>query len=163
MYLQKVIRKKTRKNNHFLLAVILVILHANQCCGSKSVGSMSFSFWASRIRILPSSSKNRKKNVDSTVLWLLYDFLSSKTDVNVPSNSKKQENFRIRFSVVRIRGSGSVSKCHGSGKQTWNHKPTSFIQRVSLYERCWFPECQMVYFVCKRLLRKRVFTLEIAT
>ncbi len=97
----------------FLLAVILVILHANQCCGSKSVGSMSFSFWASRIRILPSSSKNRKKNVDSTVLWLLYDFLSSKTDVNVPSNSKKQENFRIRFSVVRIRGSGSVSKCHG--------------------------------------------------
>ncbi len=59
-----------------------------------------------------------RKTVISTVLWLLYDFLSLKTDINVPSNSKKQENFRIRIcnSDVRIRGSlsGSLPKCHGS-------------------------------------------------
>jgi hypothetical protein len=40
-----------------------------------------------RIRILLSSSKNSKKNLDPTVLWLLYDILSLKNDVNVASES----------------------------------------------------------------------------
>ncbi len=65
----------------------------------------------------------------------LFDFLSLKTDVNVPSKSNEQKNFektyffvcnlkatdeksriRLRYSVVQIHGSGSVPKCHGSTK-----------------------------------------------
>jgi hypothetical protein len=47
---------------------------ARQCCGSGSVGSVCF--WASWIRILLSSSKNSKKNLDSycfvTSFWHFY-------------------------------------------------------------------------------------------
>jgi hypothetical protein len=88
-----------------------------------------------RIWILTSSSKKSKKILISTVLFLLYDFLSFKNYVNVPSKSNKQrileknlfllaswkppdENSRIRIrihkSVIRICGTGSVPKCHGS-------------------------------------------------
>jgi hypothetical protein len=35
--------------------------------------------------------KNRKKNLDSYYFVTLYDFLSLKNDVNVPSKSNKQE------------------------------------------------------------------------
>jgi hypothetical protein len=65
----------------------------------------------------------------------LNDFLSLKTDVNVPTENKKQNKLekklifcwhlgqkshwwkariRIHNSSVRIQGSGSVPKCHGS-------------------------------------------------
>ncbi len=53
----------------------------NQRYGSGS-GSGSFSL-----------SKNRKKNGYRTVLWLLFDFFSLKSDVNGPSKNNKQENF----------------------------------------------------------------------
>ncbi len=62
-----------------------------------------------------------------TLLWLLFDFLSLKNDVNVPSKSNKQKNFfKLVFvgvlkvnnenSWIRIRrsGSGSISQMHGS-------------------------------------------------
>jgi len=72
-----------------------------------------------------------KKTSIPTVLWLLYNFLFLKNDVNVTSISNKQknieffyvlnvtdENSRIRFrhSVLYIHGSVSVPKssCHGS-------------------------------------------------
>jgi hypothetical protein len=44
----------------------------------------------------PSIKQNGKKNVDS-VLWLLFDFLSLKSDVNVPSKSNKQKNFFFKL------------------------------------------------------------------
>jgi hypothetical protein len=44
-------------------------------------------------RILLSSNKNKKKTLDSFCFGLLYDFLSLKNDVNVPSKSIKQKNF----------------------------------------------------------------------
>ncbi len=44
-----------------------------------------------RIRILPTTSKKINKTLISTILWLLFDFLSMKTDVNVPSKSNKQK------------------------------------------------------------------------
>ncbi len=59
--------------------------------------------------ILLSSSKNRKKNLDPSVLWLLYDFLSLKNDVNVSSKSNKQKNlffggvFKVNDENSRIR------------------------------------------------------------
>jgi hypothetical protein len=67
-----------------------------QCCGSGSTGSTCF--WASRIRIhqsevwiriLLSTCKNSKKNLDSYQFVTLFDFLSLKNDVNVPSKSNK--------------------------------------------------------------------------
>jgi hypothetical protein len=46
------------------------------------------------IRILLSLSKYSKKNsLISTVLCLLFDFLSLKNDLNVPSNSNMQKTF----------------------------------------------------------------------
>ncbi len=55
------------------------------------------------LRILLSSSKNSKKNLDSygTVLLLLFDFLSLKNDINVPSKSNKQKNFFLFVFLLR--------------------------------------------------------------
>jgi hypothetical protein len=84
-----------------------------------------------------SSCKNSKTNLDSYCFVTLFDFLSLKNDVNVPTKSNKQKNFlkklffvgilkendensRIRIrthcSETWIRGSrsGSTPKCHGS-------------------------------------------------
>ncbi len=109
-----------------------------QCCGSGSV-----TFWASRIQIRHNfygsgsfhhQAKKVRKTFIFSVLWL-YDFLSEKTDVNVPSKSNrpktyyfllaswnlkatvKKSRIMTRKSVVpylRIRGSGFVLKCHES-------------------------------------------------
>ena len=53
----------------------------------------------------------------ATVLWLLYDFLYLKNDVNVPSESNKQKNFcfKLIFCWVSWR---SVTKIAGSGSDT---------------------------------------------
>ncbi len=42
--------------------------------------------------ILLPSSKNSKKTLIPTVLWLLLDFLSSKNDINVPPKGKKEQD-----------------------------------------------------------------------
>jgi hypothetical protein len=42
------------------------------------------------IRILVSSNKKSEKKLDFDFLWLLYDFTSYKTDVNVPSKVFRQ-------------------------------------------------------------------------
>ncbi len=73
-----------------------IALHntTKQCCGSESGSTESTCFWVSwiRIRILLSSWKNSKKNLDSYYFVTLFDFLSLKTDVNVASKSSKQKN-----------------------------------------------------------------------
>jgi hypothetical protein len=62
-----------------------------QWCGSGSESeSGSTCFWASRI--LLSSCKNSKNNLDSYYFGTLFDFLSLKNDVNAPSKSSKQKN-----------------------------------------------------------------------
>jgi hypothetical protein len=77
----------------------------------------------------------QKNTLISILLWLLYDFLSLKNDVNVFYKKRKKNQEKIIFkknilkvtdgksririgiriskSVVRIPGSGSVSKCYG--------------------------------------------------
>ncbi len=70
-----------------------------------------------RIRILLLSCKNSKQNLDSYYLVTLFDFLSLKNDVNVPSKSNKQKklywklSFLLAFwrSMTKISGSGSES------------------------------------------------------
>ncbi len=68
-------------------------------------------------RIFPSTSKKWRKFLISNVMWLLYDFLSLKNDVNVPSKknkhknlAKKKKKFGIGKSLTKRAGSGSVSK-----------------------------------------------------
>ncbi len=53
-----------------------------------------------------SSSKNSKKNLILTVLWLLFDFLSLKNDipVNVHSKSNKQKTFFKLVFCWRVEG-----------------------------------------------------------
>ncbi len=91
--------------------------------------------WGSGTGFLYRRAKIVRKTLIPTVLWLLYDFLSWKNDVNVPSKRNEQKTLeekngfvgilrvkdensriwiRIHWSEVRIRGSGSVPKCHGS-------------------------------------------------
>jgi hypothetical protein len=59
-------------------------------CESGSVGYVCF--WVSRIRILLSSSKNSKKNLDSYSFVTSLCFLSMKNYLNTPSKSNKQKN-----------------------------------------------------------------------
>ncbi len=112
-----------------------------QCCGSGSE-SGSICFWTSWIRIwiriLLSSSKNSKKNLDSYCFVTSFRlFIFEILCRCIPSKSNKQENFflhqffvgvlkvndensririRIHLSEAWIRGSGSgfTPKCHGS-------------------------------------------------
>ncbi len=58
-------------------------------------------------------AKIARNNLISTVLWLLYNFLSLKNDVNILV-FRIRIRIRIRRSELRIRGSGSVPTCHGS-------------------------------------------------
>ncbi len=44
--------------------------------------------------------KKLKKNLVSTNLRLLFDFLSMKTDINVPSRSNKQINFEEPYFLL---------------------------------------------------------------
>ncbi len=85
-----------------------------------------------RILILSSSSKNSKTKLAFYNIWLYYDFLSWKNDVNVPSKISKQKNLEKNYfllaswrsltkragsrsiSVARIRESGSITKYHRS-------------------------------------------------
>jgi hypothetical protein len=69
------------------------VQYLHQCCGSGSESGSTGStcFWASQIRILLSSCKNSKKNLDSYYFVTLFDFLSLKNDVNVASKRKKQK------------------------------------------------------------------------
>ncbi len=50
------------------------------------------------------SSKNSKKTFISTVLCLIYDFLSLKNDLIVPSKSNMQTNRKWVFSCWRFEG-----------------------------------------------------------
>ncbi len=69
--------------------------------------------WASRIRILPSTSKKIWKNLDFYILRPLNNLLSLKTDVNVPSVIKKaKKNWGERAGSGS--GSASVIQKHGS-------------------------------------------------
>ncbi len=90
------------------------------------IRSGSTCFWASWIRILLSSCKNSKKNLDSYYFVTPFDFLSLKNDVNVPSKSNRQKKlcYKICFllaswrSMTKIAGSGSRS---GSGSISQKH------------------------------------------
>jgi hypothetical protein len=42
-------------------------------------------------------AKIGRKSLISSALWLLFDFLSLKNDVNVPSKSNKQKNLYFKF------------------------------------------------------------------
>jgi hypothetical protein len=54
------------------------------------------------LRILQSSSKNCKKNLDSYCFVTFFYFLSLKNDVNVPSKSNKQKNFEQNSFFVDV-------------------------------------------------------------
>ncbi len=87
-----------------------------------------------RIWTLPSTSKQSKKNLD--IFLLLFDFLSSQTDINVPLKINMQKNlFFVGFLTatdekstiwIQIFGSGSILKCHGSTTLHAGYKLTMY-------------------------------------
>ncbi len=128
-----------------------------QCCGSGSVGSICF--WASRIRILLSSSKNRKKTLVPTVLWLLYDFLSLKN--YIPSKSNKQkylEKIKKRKTLVaywrsltKIAGSGSIVRGMDEGRErdkTSRGRPTYAARSLPQYNSAFATRVLLSTYVC---------------
>ncbi len=129
-----------------------------QCCGSGSESGSNGStcFWASRIRIhwsdvwiririLLSSCKNSKKNLDSYYLVTLFDFYLW-IDENVASKSKKQKKLVLKTSfllaswrpMTKIAGSGSgsesISQRHGSmDPRIRIHPKMSWIRNTGMY------------------------------
>ncbi len=105
--------------------------------GSASGSIIYFYGFGSVSESFNQQAKNWRKTLISTVLWFLYDFLSLKNDVSVPSKSNKHKNLEKKYfllasgrSLTKRAGSeagsasvsqrygsasGSVSKCHGSG------------------------------------------------
>jgi hypothetical protein len=83
------------------------------------IRSGSTCFWASRIRIYLSEiwirillppCKNMKKTLDSYFFVTLFDFLSFKNDVNVPSKSNKQKNLLqklVFFDILKVHDENS--------------------------------------------------------
>ncbi len=66
------------------------------------------------IRILLSAYKNSKKNLDSYCFVILFDFLSLKNDVNVPSKSKKNFFVKIKFfvGILKVNDENSRIRIH---------------------------------------------------
>ncbi len=104
----------------------------HQCSGS--VGSICF--WASWIRILQSQSRNSKKTLIPTVLWLLFDFLSLKNDVNVPSESKKQKNILLVFVGVLTKNVMDPQLCSNrkGGGGGWTCPLQSMQMRIRILQ-----------------------------
>jgi hypothetical protein len=91
----------------------LAPIRSTQCSGLGSVSFRPHRSVSQRYGSVSShhQAKTVRKSLTSTVfnvLYLLYDFLSVKNDVNVPSKSKKQKTFGIlkvndKKSKIRIR------------------------------------------------------------
>ncbi len=122
----------------------------SQCCGSGSVGSLSFR--ASRIRIrhywygriFPYSSKKSKKNLDF-YCFVTSDFLSTRT-INVPSKSNNIKTYFLLASwkpLMKRAGSESGSQCqwYGSADPDLYSVPTRY-GFTTLVVRVWFIEGQ---------------------
>ncbi len=112
---------------------LICITCFNQCsgsgstCGSGSVGSICFwVYWIRirtrnlfariwirlRIQTLLSTSKKGKQTLISTVLWLLYDFLSLNSDVNVPSKRNCVRRCLTRPILLDYYAQQSRETCH---------------------------------------------------
>ncbi len=72
-----------------------------------------------------------RKTLISSVLWLLYDFLSLKNDKNVPVFRTASESGSVFGSPGSA--SGSVPKCHGSATLHVSNYNYYFIQLLILY------------------------------
>ncbi len=126
---------------------------------SQRYGSGSFYHSASKVR----------KTLISTVLRLIYDFLSLTNEINVPSNSNKQKlffvdvlkvtdknsRFRIRIHYLEewIRESGSVPKFHGSATleatSSWFFSANGSYGLRELWLQCCGPESSWSSLLCQ--------------
>ncbi len=126
------------KTNYFTPAVFFFETLTNQPSPEVSheetrvVDPDTYVFWAFRIRIrhhlygsgsgsFHQQAKTVKKTLISNILLLLFNFLSLKTDVNVPSKRNWQKKFVKNLFLLaschlltKKAGFGSESKCHRS-------------------------------------------------
>ncbi len=112
------------------LRVVPTIYNTKQCWGSGSVGFVPMFLGlldpdpvVRGIDPDPDPSIIVRKTLIPTVLWLLFDLLSLKNYVNVPSKSNKQKSLKNIFLLASWRSmtkiaagskSGSISQRHGS-------------------------------------------------
>jgi hypothetical protein len=110
-------------------------------------GSGSFYHWAKIIR----------KTLISTVLWLLFDFLSLKNYVNVPSNSYMQKNL-VFVGILKVNDENSrirIPFVGGMDPRIRIHTKMSWIRNTAwYYSVCFFArdECDSHFFTNIALL-----------
>ncbi len=75
-------------------------------------GSVSFYHQAKIVR----------KTSFPTALWLLFDFLYLKNDVNVPSKSNKQKNFFISFLLASWRSTTKIARSRSASTGYISHR-----------------------------------------
>ncbi len=92
------------------------------------------------IRILLSSCKNNKKNLESYYFVTLFDFLSLKNNVNVPSKSKKLKKlcYNISFLLASCEG-------HDEKSRIWIHNKMSWIRNTGYYSIGTFQTLLLLY------------------
>ncbi len=115
-------------------------------------------FWASRIRvgnheseswiwILLSLSKNSKKTLIFTILWLLYDFLALSNYVNVTLKSNKQKTetnifcCRHHENHWQKQQSGSISQRFGSADPDPHPHPDPYWYQNFMDPQHCLPKC----------------------
>ncbi len=115
-----------------------------------------------RTRILPPTSKKRRKTWISTVLWLLYDFLFLQNDVNVHPKGISQKLFKFCCcwhlqghwrKEQGIRGSGSAS---GSVPKLLSRirNTDSYAGLINAEELIWTKKIYFVYWLSKEKFHK---------
>ncbi len=141
------------------------MLYENQCFGSVS-------FWATRILSgyvsqrcgfksgsFHHQAKIVRKTLISTVLWLLYDFLSLKNDVNVSLKSNKQKT--IFVGVLKVTDEKSRIWIRGSVSHRSTISDSGLYQNIT-DPKYWIESCLDVMAssrrVCKSLEKKNVPT-----
>jgi hypothetical protein len=134
--------------------------------GSGSVGSVCFCASRSPIRIrhylygsgsesgsFHQQAKKVRKNLTYTTLWLFFDYLSLKTDVNVPSKSKMQKHFEknkflLAFCqpLMEKAESGSVNQWYWSADPGpyQNDTSTTLLPSIPPMSRIWKTQAEII-------------------
>ncbi len=105
------------------------------------------------IRILLSSCNNNKKNLESYYSVTLFDFLSLKNNVSVPSKSNKQKKLckKISFLLASWRSMTKISG-YGSGSLIQRHgfaDPDQDPHQNVMDPEHWFPD-KLTMMTCWR-------------
>ncbi len=109
------------------------------------------------LRILPSSSKLCKKNLISTVLRLLSDFLSLKNDANLPSKINKRKNIFKKIFLVGLLKITDEKSRFGVGSRSESQGRYKYAILCHRYETLLLRTCSPWRYSTVLFAKKRKF------